>query len=47
MPVAGLLQPTTRRDAVLTFVPANGPVMRMTGFSGAHGSTFGGTSSHM
>ena len=28
--MAGLLQPTTRREAVLTLVPANGPVTRMT-----------------
>ncbi len=47
MPVVGLLQPTTRRDAVVTPVPANGPVIRMMGFSGAHGSTFAGTSCHM
>ena len=42
----GLLQPTTRRDAVLTVVPANGPVMRMSGACGDHGSIFGSTSSH-
>ena len=42
----GLLAPTTRREVVETLVPANGPVMRKSGFSGAQGSTPGGTYSH-
>ena len=43
--MAGLLQPTTRREAVLTLVPAKGPIMRTMGFSGTQQPTFGGTSS--
>ena len=35
MPVAGLLQPTARREHVAAAVPANGPVARMSGFSGS------------
>ena len=46
MPVAGLLQPTARREQVAASVPANGPVARISGFSGASASVPGGSSSN-
>ena len=44
MPVAGLLQPTASREQVATAVPANGPVARISGFSGASASVPGASS---
>jgi hypothetical protein len=38
-PVSGLLQPTLVRLALEKVVPANGPAEKISGFSGASGST--------
>ena len=44
MPVAGLLQPTASREHVAAAVPANGPLARMSGFSGESASVPGASS---